>query len=176
MYCKNSSRTYYGTVKPSCEGYITFDNKEQKTFEFVERDKEIVWSGPDAGKKWIRGCLYWIKFNLHICFHWQSQARWFNQHHSFFFLYKSRYSRVDQVKYLEDSLSRPYHFKLFKGFLPQILLCPFLNTLTHITHVFSQKKFQRFFHRSDSTITKQKNYFENHLEMLKKQDQSHTKI
>ena len=58
MYCKNSSRTYYGTVKPSCEGYITFDNKEQKTFEFVERDKEIVWSGPDAGKKWIRGSLY----------------------------------------------------------------------------------------------------------------------
>ena len=28
-------------------------------------------------------------------------------------------------------LSRPYHFKVFKGCLPQILLGPFLNTLTH---------------------------------------------
>ena len=83
---------------------------------------------------------------------------------------------MDQEKYLEDSLSRPYHFKLFKGCVRQILLCPFLNTLTHITHVFSQKKFQRFFHRSDNTITKQTNYFENQLEMLKEQDQSHTKI
>ena len=27
---------------------------------------------------------------------------------------------------------RPYHFKLFKGCLPQILLGPFLNTLTHL--------------------------------------------
>ena len=29
-------------------------------------------------------------------------------------------------------LDRPYHFKLFKGGLPQILLGPFLNTLTHL--------------------------------------------
>ena len=28
-------------------------------------------------------------------------------------------------------LGRPYHFKFFKGCLPQILLGPFLNTLTH---------------------------------------------
>ena len=29
-------------------------------------------------------------------------------------------------------LSRPYHFKNFKGCLPQILLDPFLNTLFHM--------------------------------------------
>ena len=29
-------------------------------------------------------------------------------------------------------LSRPYHFKFFKGCLPQILLGPFLNTLSQI--------------------------------------------
>ena len=29
-------------------------------------------------------------------------------------------------------LGRPYHFKYFIGCLPQILLGPFLNTLTHI--------------------------------------------
>ena len=28
---------------------------------------------------------------------------------------------------------RPYHFIFFKGYLPQILLGPFLNTLSHIT-------------------------------------------
>ena len=53
----------------------------------------------------------------------------------------SRYSRMDQVKFVEDSLfeegimvslNRPYHFKFFKGCLPQVLLGPFLNTLTHI--------------------------------------------
>ena len=31
------------------------------------------------------------------------------------------------------NLRRPYHFKIFKGCLPQILLGPFLNTLTNIT-------------------------------------------
>ena len=30
-------------------------------------------------------------------------------------------------------LSRPYPSKVFKGFPPQILLGPFLNTLPHIT-------------------------------------------
>ena len=34
-------------------------------------------------------------------------------------------------------LSRPYHFKFLRGCLPQILLSPFLNTLTHIV-VFLQ--------------------------------------
>ena len=29
-------------------------------------------------------------------------------------------------------LGRPYHFKFFKDCLPQILLGPFLKTLTHI--------------------------------------------
>ena len=33
---------------------------------------------------------------------------------------------------LAKGLSRPYHFNFFKGCLPQILLGPFLNTLTHL--------------------------------------------
>ena len=51
----------------------------------------------------------------------------------------SRYSRMEQVKFVEDRLQnilsdmvclgRPYHFKFFKGCLPQILLGPFLSTL-----------------------------------------------
>ena len=51
-------------------------------------------------------------------------------------------SRMDQVEFVEDSvlniwtymvcLSRPYHFKFFEGWLPQILLCLSLNTLTHM--------------------------------------------
>ena len=35
-------------------------------------------------------------------------------------------------------LGRPYHFKSLKGCLPQIVLGPFLNTLTHIK-AFLQK-------------------------------------
>ena len=31
-------------------------------------------------------------------------------------------------------LGRTYHFKFFKGCLPQILLGPFLNTLSHMVH------------------------------------------
>ena len=33
------------------------------------------------------------------------------------------------------SISRSYHFKFFKGCLPQILLDPFLNALTQILQV-----------------------------------------
>ena len=33
---------------------------------------------------------------------------------------------------LKICFSWPYHFKFFKGCLPQILLSPFLNTLSHI--------------------------------------------
>ena len=46
------------------------------------------------------------------------------------------YSRMDQVKFVEDNLCeiwRPYHFKFFKGCLPHILLGPFLNTLIPIS-------------------------------------------
>ena len=53
--------------------------------------------------------------------------------HDLLYIYGSGYSRMDQVKSVEDSLYRRYHFKFFKGCLPQILLAPFLNTLTQIT-------------------------------------------
>ena len=52
------------------------------------------------------------------------------------------YSRMDQVKFLEDglykiegvwsALGRPYPIKFFKGCLPQIFLGPFLNTLSQM--------------------------------------------
>ena len=52
---ENSIVKYKGEVKPSCEGYITFADNKQETFEFSEENKEIVWTGPDAKDKWIRG-------------------------------------------------------------------------------------------------------------------------
>ena len=48
---------------------------------------------------------------------------------------------MNQVKFVEGSLQkkiegisydRSYHFKFFKGCLPQISLGPFLNTLSHL--------------------------------------------
>ena len=47
---------------------------------------------------------------------------------------------MDQVKYVEDSRGRPSHFKFFKSCLPQGLLGPFLNTLTHLLHYFQRKR------------------------------------
>ena len=68
-------------------------------------------------------------------------------------IYRTKYSRTDQMRFVEDSLksgpseicgrqplknlkwfcwSRPYHFKFFKGCLPQISLGTFLNTLSQI--------------------------------------------
>ena len=51
-------------------------------------------------------------------------------------------SRMDYIKFVEDSiwkiwrdmvcLRRPYRFKFFKCFLPQVLLGPFLSTLSQI--------------------------------------------
>ena len=52
---ENSTVKYKGEVKPSCEGYIIFADNKQETFEFSEENKEIVWAGPDARAKWIRG-------------------------------------------------------------------------------------------------------------------------
>ena len=43
---------------------------------------------------------------------------------------------MDKVNFLEDLLGRPYHFKFFKGCLPQISLGPFLNTWTQIIEQF----------------------------------------
>ena len=39
---------------------------------------------------------------------------------------------INLLKIAFKTLGRPYHFKFFKGCLPQILLGPFLNTLTQI--------------------------------------------
>ena len=58
-------------------------------------------------------------------------------------LNETMYSRMDQVKFVEDSLQkiwsdivclgRPYHFKVFKDCLPHVSLGPFFNTLTQIS-------------------------------------------
>ena len=66
-----------------------------------------------------------------------------NEGSPLFELYGAKYSRMNQVKFVEDSLQkiwsdmvcRPYHFKIFEGCLPQILLGPFLNTLSHIGQI-----------------------------------------
>ena len=39
-----------------------------------------------------------------------------------------------------DCLSRSYHFKLFKGYLPQISFCPFLNIFSQIKFVANDLK------------------------------------
>ena len=55
---QNLTVKYEGEVKSSCEGYITFADNKQETFRFNEKNKEIVWNGPDARDNWIRGWSY----------------------------------------------------------------------------------------------------------------------
>ena len=68
-------------------------------------------------------------------------------------LHEADYSRMVQVEFVEDSLSkiwrdivclsRTYPFKIFNGCLLQILLVPFLNTLSHMSLQISSDKPQR---------------------------------
>ena len=44
-----------GKIGPYCDGYITSDNNKQKNFQFNEKKKEIVWTGPGSEDKWIGG-------------------------------------------------------------------------------------------------------------------------
>ena len=48
----------------------------------------------------------------------------------------SRCLTMDQIKFVEDSQSRPYHFKIFKGCLLQIVLGLFFKILTQIKSYF----------------------------------------
>ena len=63
----SSTEKFTGKVKPSCEGYIVFDDTEQETFEFNEEDKEIVWYGDRAREKWIQGWLCCFIRNVRKC-------------------------------------------------------------------------------------------------------------
>ena len=79
----------------------------------------------------------------HIGFHYQK-----------FPIFRSRYSRMVQVKFVEDNLQkilsdmvcsgRPYRFSFFKGCLPQIFPGPFLNTLTHLLKIIEIRKLKTF--------------------------------
>ena len=63
---------------------------------------------------------------------------------------------MEKVKSVEDSflkiwsdmvcLDRQYHFKFFKGCLPQILLGPFLNTLTYL--IKNYKELNKYFYNN----------------------------
>ena len=52
-----------------------------------------------------------------------------------------------------DHLGRPYHFKFYKGYLPQILLDPFLDNFTQISlrYKHSQFEYEKKFKKWDNT-------------------------
>ena len=55
----------------------------------------------------------------------QSIQEWTKQN-----LWKTTFKKFEGVW---SACSKPYPFKFFKGCLPQILLGPFLNTLSHMS-------------------------------------------
>ena len=56
----------------------------------------------------------------------QSIQEWTEQN-----LWKTFFKRFEG-EWPAEAYIRPYLFKLFKGYLPQILLSPFLNSLSHL--------------------------------------------
>ena len=61
--------------------------------------------------------------------------------------YISKYSKYSKVTLeYKNGLGRPYHFKIFKGCLPQILLGPFLNTMTHFSLCISSLTYLYYLH------------------------------
>ena len=66
----SSSNNIVGKVKPSCEGSISFNDYEQETFEFNEKDKEINWysNASHARNKWIKGWFCKVIRNVFIHF------------------------------------------------------------------------------------------------------------
>ena len=51
-------------------------------------------------------------------------------------LWKPSFKKFEGVWSTFVCLSRPYHFKFFKGCPPQILLGPLLNTLNTLSHIW----------------------------------------
>ena len=61
--------------------------------------------------------------------------------------YISKYSKYSKVTLeYKNGLGRPYHFKIFKGCLPQILLGPFLNTMTHFSLYINSLTYLHYIH------------------------------
>ena len=58
-------------------------------------------------------------------------------------------------------LRRPYLFKYFKGYLPQNLLSPLLNTLSHLK--FNNKVYWAYNHYHQNYIVNQNNWRENYI-------------
>ena len=70
---------------------------------------------------------FWVRFTTRLEVVWVK----FNRIRVFNSKYKKKFGRLDPVvNTVVMCLSRPYYFKFFKGCLPQVLLGPFLNTLT----------------------------------------------
>ena len=60
------------------------------------------------------------------------------QSHSF--TYYFTYLHSSHMGQSIQEWTKPYHFKFIKGCLPQILLGPFLNTLSHIIFQSTKQK------------------------------------
>ena len=49
-------------------------------------------------------------------------------------LWKTAFKKLERVW---SALARPYRFEFFKGFDPQVLIGPFLNTLSHLLNLLA---------------------------------------
>ena len=89
--------------------------------------------------------FFFFFFNLRLLFFMASWKRCLLTR-----IFGTEYSRMNQVKFAEDSLwiwrdLVCLSFKLFKGCLPQILLGQFLNTLAHLKKLFEEASWRSYF-------------------------------
>ena len=77
-------------------------------------------------------------------------------------------------------LSRPYHFKYFKGYLPQLIFGPFLNTLTHIRNkgisTLQKRKKKCYNELNMNSITYEREFWKTIKPFLSDKVTSQTKI
>ena len=127
-------------------------------FAFLNRNLKDIWvkvfkTGPSkvvCGRQPLKN-LKWYGLNNEFIMSWTSHLN-ILVHDMINLLYYEYWTDKQKYFYIYDmvSLGRPYHFKFFKSCPPQILLGPFLNTLTYFCWVTGSSHNRQRWHYSFS--------------------------
>ena len=127
-------------------------------FAFLNRNLKDIWvkvfkNGPSkvvCGRQPLKNLKWYGLYNKFIM-SWTAHLN-ILVHDMINLLYYEYWTDKQKYFYIYDMvcLGRPYHFKFFKSCPPQILLGPFLNTLTHFCWVTGSSHNRQRWHYSFS--------------------------
>ena len=127
-------------------------------FAFLNRNLKDIWvkvfkNGPSkvvCGRQPLKNMKWYGLYNKFIM-SWTAHLN-ILVHDMINLLYYEYWTDKQKYFYIYDMvcLGRPYHFKFFKSCPPQILLGPFLNTLTHFCWVTDSSHNRQRWHYSFS--------------------------